>query len=605
MKCNAIFGDKGGGVPPELGTSRPNNAAHRAPNPVRASLSSLAQFLRSARSGAGAGLVVAVLLLPVYAGLCLRTGFGMLADAVCGLLFGASILVVATSAALLGLAILRRIPLCFGALATAVFACLIITGKGFGHPAALSIRLGLWPIFLLALAGAGTSVLLRRGPGRPGRVRAVLGSVMLLAAVGGAGVLVFWLAAPGEDPFLEDAGPMAGGPAVPLEASNPADVGPYQVAFLCYGSGTDRHRPEYGPKVALKTPSVDASSFIELGHSRLGLWARQKYWGFEPNSLPLNARVWYPKDDGRFPLVLIVHGNHQMDEPSDAGYAYLGELLASRGFIVVSVDENFLNRSWFGNLGEENGARSWLLLKHLELWRAWNEQEGNPFCQRVDLSNIALIGHSRGGEAIVHAAAFNRLTHHPGNANVLFRFGFNIKTLIAIAPTDGLYRPRGLSLPVRDLNYLVLQGSHDGDLGGFPGAGTFHRVLFTSDEYRMKAALYIYRANHGQFNTVWGNRDRRPPLRHLLNRGPLLTGEDQRTIASVYVSAFLEATLRGGEEYLPLFRDYRRAAQWLPRTIYFSRFQDSEFHAITDFDRRVEVTETTLPGGTQSGERLG
>ena len=59
--------------------------------------------------------------------------------------------------------------------------------------------------------------------------------------------------------------------------------------------------------------------------------------------------------------MLIVHGNHNMKEFSDPGYGYLGELLASRGFILVSVDENFLN----GNIRGENDARGWMLLQHL------------------------------------------------------------------------------------------------------------------------------------------------------------------------------------------------------------------------------------------------
>ena len=57
----------------------------------------------------------------------------------------------------------------------------------------------------------------------------------------------------------------------------------------------------------------------------------KKYWGFEPNSLPLNARVWFPQDEGLFPLVLIVHGNHEMIEFSDPGYAYLGKLAREPG----------------------------------------------------------------------------------------------------------------------------------------------------------------------------------------------------------------------------------------------------------------------------------
>ena len=40
------------------------------------------------------------------------------------------------------------------------------------------------------------------------------------------------------------------------------------------------------------------------------------------------------------------------------------------------------------------------------------------------------------GEAIAHAAAFNRLRYYPDDANVKLGFNFNIKTLIAIAPVD-------------------------------------------------------------------------------------------------------------------------------------------------------------------------
>jgi hypothetical protein len=73
--------------------------------------------------------------------------------------------------------------------------------------------------------------------------------------------------------------------------------------------------------------------------------------------------------------VLIVHGNHNMRDFSDPGYEYLGELLASRGYILASVDMNFLN----GAIRGENDARGWFLLKHLEAWREFNATEGGPF----------------------------------------------------------------------------------------------------------------------------------------------------------------------------------------------------------------------------------
>jgi hypothetical protein len=159
-----------------------------------------------------------------------------------------------------------------------------------------------------------------------------------------------------------------------LGAPNPADSGTYAVKFLYYGSGKDRRRPEYRDSVAIRTSSVDATLLLP-GIDAKKRKDRAKYWGFDFDSLPRNARVWYPDGPGPFPLVMIVHGNHDMKKFSDPGYAYLGTLLASRGFITVSVDENFLN----GNIRGENNARGWMLLEHLKLWREWNGAQGNPF----------------------------------------------------------------------------------------------------------------------------------------------------------------------------------------------------------------------------------
>ncbi len=554
--------------------------------------------------GATTGLIVFALLLSMGAGLWLRTGLGTTIDIIGSLLLGSAVFGVATLLLVLVLALIRRVPLRLTALLLAVFGGLIVTGMKLGFSPSVSLQLGSLPALLFVMAGAALTLLLRRGPGRTGAVRGGGAALLLLIAGSAATMLVCRLAGPGGDPFVKDIVPVYGEPVAPLDVPNPAEAGPYEVATLCYGSGTDRYRPEYGEKVDVKTDSVDASPFVTSSRKGLQAWARRTYWGFGPERLPLNARVWYPRGDGPFPLVLIVHGNHRMEEFSDPGYAYLGELLASRGFILASLDENFLNFSWSGGGDEDLGLRGWLLLKHLQLWRTWNEQEGHPLYQKVDLANIALIGHSRGGEAILHAALFNGLTRHPDNANLLFPFGFQIKTLIALAPTDGSYNPGGRPVFVKNVNYLVLQGSHDGDLGYFAGARSYRRIVFTDDEYRMKAALYIHRANHGQFNTVWGRNDVDWPRRYLLNRGALLPAQDQRAVAKVYVSAFLEATLRGEHGYIPLFRDPRCAASWLPRTVYLSRFEDAGFRTIADFDQPGDVTLTTVPGGAQHGEHL-
>src|SRR5688572_6585068 len=155
-----------------------------------------------------------------------------------------------------------------------------------------------------------------------------------------------------------------------IDAPDPTRRGPYIVQRLYYGSGTDRNRGAYRDSVTIKTDSVDASKLVDLGTTAK---SRNSYWGFTPKGMPLNARVWYPTGgNGPFPLVLIVHGNHNMKDFSDPGYGYLGELLASRGYIFASVDMNFIN----GAIRGENDARGWCLLRHVEAVRRLTETAG-------------------------------------------------------------------------------------------------------------------------------------------------------------------------------------------------------------------------------------
>jgi len=382
-----------------------------------------------------------------------------------------------------------------------------------------------------------------------------------------------------------------------IQAPDPTLPGSYPVLELYYGSGTDKNREVYRDGVTIRTDAVDASKLVSLGESAK---TRNEYWGFTPKAMPLNARVWYPDGPGPFPLLLIAHGNHDMKDFSDPGYEYLGQLLASRGYIVASLDMNFIN----GGIRNENDARAWFFLQHLALWRTWSTEPGHPFEGRVDMDRIAIAGHSRGGEAVGLAAAFNRLTRYPDDANVEFDFGFAIRSVIAIAPVDGQYKPADRLVPVENVNYLVFHGSHDGDVTSFSGLRQYQRVRFTDAGDYFKAAVFVYRANHGQWNTVWGPNDNGRRSARVLDLRTLMPAEDQRKFAEVYISAFLDATLRGDTRYLPLFRDYRVAGDWLPKTMYITRFQDSSFRAVADFEDDVDVTTGSMPGVRLAGEHL-
>jgi len=380
----------------------------------------------------------------------------------------------------------------------------------------------------------------------------------------------------------------------PLDVPNPALGGPYEYRTYFYGSGDDKRRKEYGEGVDFKTDPVDANPFMDFFDQV------PRYWGFDFDRLPLNGRVWFPEGPGPFPLVLIVHGNHAMKDFSDPGYEYLGTLLASRGFIAVSVDENFLNHKFRG----ENDARAFVLLEHLKVWEEWNRTQGHAFEGKVDMDRIALIGHSRGGEAVAHAAAFNRLPRYPDDANVTLGYNFAIRSLVAIAPCDGQYKPAGHPTALENVNYLVIQGGHDADVKTFMGLKQFKRVRFTSEHFRFKSAIYVYRANHNRFNTAWGSLDATAPEGWLINDRPIMDMEEQRQVAKVLIAAFLEASLNGGDEYLPIFKDARYAGHWLPEDIYMNRYQDSNFRVIADFEEDFDVTTTTVNGGRLLGENL-
>ncbi len=384
----------------------------------------------------------------------------------------------------------------------------------------------------------------------------------------------------------------------PVMISDPSQKGPYTVKRLFYGSGTDKRRPEYSKGISLRTDPVDASPYMG-SWSHVKTYLRKSYWGFDAKTLPLNARVWYPEGQGSFPLVLFVHGNHLMTDYSDPGYEYLGELLASKGFIVASVDENFLNLSWFDDYWfQEMNARAWLILKHLECWRQWNATAGNPFSGKVDLNNISLIGHSRGADAVAIAAVMNKFDRYPYDGNIRFHFNFSIKSIVQIAPPDKQLSDIEIPLHMNNINYLLLQGSNDQDIYYNAGVRMYNRIKFDPGTNALKTSLYIYKANHGQFNTVWGATDNAFPDQFFMNSRSLLKGEDQRKIAKIYISAFLEATLKDRKEYIPLLKDYRNGFNLLPKDYYISQYEDHSFNYIADFEEDRDLSTATLKGCT-------
>src|SRR5580700_10639207 len=554
---------------------------------------------REARRGAVWGTLAAAAVSVIIAGLYLQTGFGYIFDFVFCILFATiSIPLVALLVVLL-LSMARKLP----RYATGIIIGSSTMVMALWGPPELGVVMAMGIGLSTGILGATIATFFWGNFSQ-----AALGKKVIVALLFGLALLstvhLIWLFAhEGSMDKLITWKPAADSMPAELAAPDPSAQGPFHVLKLFYGVGNDLRRPEYGSSVAIKTRTVDSSDFFKdfQGWKR---WSRKKYWGFDVDKLPLNARVWYPEGPGPFPLALIVHGNHNMADFSDAGYAYLGELLAGRGIILASIDENFLNSGLFHDPDKQQAVRGWMLLEHLKLWREWNGAEGNPFRGKVDMSRIAVMGHSRGGEAAATAAAFNHMKYAPEDANIKFDYDFSIKAVVAIAPADGQYKPAGQPRWIEDVSYLTLQGAHDMDVSSFDGSRQWDHVRYTQPGPWFKAEIYAYRANHGQFNTAWGRDDAGKPLGWLLNLKPLMPGAEQRRISKTYISAFLEATLKDHREYLPLFEDWRIARAWLPDTLYFNRYQDASYVSLASFDEDADLTTTSAPGGHIEGENL-
>lgn len=547
-----------------------------------------------ARHGAILGAIAAVAAAILVVPLILQSGFGWFAD----FLFAALVAVIGIPLAALGIA-----------LALAILRPLPRFLTGFFIACGLLLSLLWWDtagaifaaIFLFVECALGATLLtIVRGGLTPAK-RISTWTIFVLAIAANIGFFSLLRS----DGIQEDLANLKDGALVAqINAADPSKAGPYAVETFFYGSGNSLRRPEYGNSVAVRTPTVNAGAFFK-DFDGWKAWIRKRYWGFGMDKLPLNAKVFCPQGDGPFPLFLIVHGNHNMSVPSDNGYGYLCELLASRGFIAVSVDENFLNSGLFHDPPKQQGVRGWLLLEHLRLWHDWANNPTSPFYRKVDLSNIALAGHSRGGEAAATAALFNRLAYYPDDATIAFHYGYQIKSVIAIAPADGQYKPADQYRVLENVNYLTLQGANDADVSSFLGSRQYDHVRFDGRVPAFKSELYIFRANHGQFNSMWGRAsDAVVPESWFLNLRPLLPEDQQRQIAKVYVSAFLEATLHGRSEYQQVFRDYRSARQWLPKTLYLNRFQDQTYKPICSYDEDADITSTSMPGGHISAHGL-
>jgi hypothetical protein len=280
---------------------------------------------------------------------------------------------------------------------------------------------------------------------------------------------------------------------------------------------------------------------------------------FQPSELPeaveLVGDVHFPTDieNGPYPLVLFMHGNHSTcyrrnrssyewpcrngwrPLPNHEGYDYIAERLASWGYVVVSVSANGVNV--LGNFVDDTGMRQRgeVLERHIDLWREWSAVDDGPFgatfVGNVDLSRIGTMGHSRGGEGVVWNVIVDRERETP----------YGIDAVLALAPVDFT------RVTINEVAFDVMLPYCDGDVSDLQGIHFFDDSRYVvPDDPTPKSTVTVMGANHNFFNRVWSPSGGYPGAfddgRWVQCRNQL-TESQQRHVGASYIAGFFRRYL--------------------------------------------------------------
>ncbi|MFF5586868.1 alpha/beta hydrolase [Streptomyces hygroscopicus] len=307
--------------------------------------------------------------------------------------------------------------------------------------------------------------------------------------------------------------------------------------------------------------------------------------GFD-TPVEMTAEVVAPKGaTGSRPLALFLHGRHETcykpgsedgvtgdwpcadgskPIPSHLGYLRDQRLLASQGYVTVSISANGINaQDW---QAEDAGAqaRSSLVRQHLAHWADWAAHRSSApavvrKAAKADLSRVLLVGHSRGGEG-VNRAAMDSL-YPPPAAEDGYRgpVRWKVRGTVLIGPT--IFGQN----PVADVPSVTLLPGCDGDVSDLQGENFVDGTRGISRGTALHSAVYIVGANHNYFNSEWTPGEAAAPATDDFGTDPeqpdpvcapgaatRLTAAQQHKAGATYIAAAARLFLVGDDRVRPL-----------------------------------------------------
>ncbi|WP_030675518.1 hypothetical protein [Streptomyces sp. NRRL B-1347] len=352
-----------------------------------------------------------------------------------------------------------------------------------------------------------------------------------------------------------------------------------------------------------------------------------------PAKVEMRATVVGPVGaPGKRPLALFLHGRHgtcyKGDQtggswpcksgwkpiPSYQGYLHDQKLLASQGYVTVSISANGINGQ--DDSAPDGGAqaRSSLVRQHLGRFADWAADPTKaPGAVRgtapVDLDRVMLVGHSRGGEGVNRAAFDSRYQPPADEDGYPHKARWQIRGTVLIGPTIFGQNPDP------DVPSMTLLPGCDGDVSDLQGQLYLDNTRGVGNGSALHSSVYMVGANHNFFNTEWTPGQAQAPADDDFSsgsrpdpvcspgHGPRLKAKQQQKAGSTYIAAAARLFVEGDDEVRPLLDGSGKGAPSAnPARVLTHAVGGQRTPAVVP-GRSLDVTGGTLCDQTTSGSK--